>query len=423
VTAISRSQPLGRHPATDRLLHPGAWWLWAGGLAAAAMRTTNPFLLGLIIAVVAYVVAARRTAAPWSRSFASFARLAAFVVAFRLVIQILFGVRVPGTTLFTVPSVGLPSWMAGVTLGGPVTAEALVGAFNQGLRLATVLICFGAVNTLCSPYRLLRALPASLYEAGVAVTVALAFAPQAVIQAGRIREARRLRGRPVRGVAAIRGMALPVLEGALDRSVALAASMDTRGYGRRAPTSARVQRLTGLATGLGFLAVSVGVYGVLDAGAPSGLGLPVLGAGCVALAAGLFMGGTRAVRTRYRPDPWRGPEWLVSASGLAALAGTIVAARLVGGADALNPSLSPLGWPTLPWAAVAGVALALAPAVAAPVPPGLAAAPTNRAADRPGERLGEDLGEASGDDLDETGHPRTPASVDDDARVPGVGAA
>ena len=218
-----------------------------------------------------------------------------------------------------------------------------------------------------------------------AVTGALAFAPQAVIQAGRIREARRLRGRPVRGVAAIRGMALPVLEGALDRSVALAASMDTRGYGRRGPSSAPVQRLTNLATGLGFLAVAVGVYGVLDAGAPAGLGLPVLGAGCVALATGLFMGGTRAVRTRYRPDPWRGPEWIVSGSGLAALAGTIVAARLVGGGEALNPAFSPLAWPALPWAAVVGVALALAPAVAAPVPPGLTAtpagAPESRASD------------------------------------------
>ena len=362
-----------RHPATRRPLHPGAWWLWAGGLAAAAMRTTNPFLLALIIAVVAYVVAARRTAAPWARSFASFARLAVFVVVFRMVIQVLFGLRVPGTTLFTVPSADLPSWMAGVTLGGPVTAEALLSAFNQGLRLATVLICFGAVNSLCSPYRMLRALPASLYEAGVAVTVALSFAPQAVIEAGRIREARRLRGRPVRGVAAIRGMALPVLEGALDRSVALAASMDTRGYGRRAAVAPRVQRATSLATGFGFLAVAVGLYGVLDAGAPSGLGLPLLGAGCVALATGLFAGGARAVRTRYRPDPWRSPEWIVSASGLAALVGTIVAGRVVGGAAALDPPFSPLAWPTLPWLAVAGVAIALAPAVAAPLPPGLTA--------------------------------------------------
>ena len=43
-----------------RPLHPGAWWLWALGLATAASRTTNPLLLGLILAVVAYVVVCRR---------------------------------------------------------------------------------------------------------------------------------------------------------------------------------------------------------------------------------------------------------------------------------------------------------------------------------------------------------------------------
>ena len=32
-----------------RALHPGAWWLWALGMAAAASRTTNPILLLLIV--------------------------------------------------------------------------------------------------------------------------------------------------------------------------------------------------------------------------------------------------------------------------------------------------------------------------------------------------------------------------------------
>ena len=393
---------MARHLAKRRLLHPGAWWLWAGGLAAAAMRTTNPFLLAMIIVVVAYVVAARRTAAPWSRSFGSFVRLAIFVVGFRLFIQILFGTRLPGTELFTLPSVALPSWMAGVTLGGPVTLESLAFAFNQGLRLATVLICFGAVNSLCSPYRMLRCLPASLYEAGVAVTVALSFAPQAVIQIGRLREARRLRGRPVRGVAALRGMALPVLEGGLDRSVALAASMDTRGYGRRADVAIGVRRLTSLATGLGILAVAAGLYGVLDAGAPRALGLPLLGAGSVVLAVGLFASGRRAVRTRYRPDPWKVAEWIVGLSGLAALVGMVVAARLPGGEAALDSFTIPLVWPTLPLAAAVGILCGLLPSVAAPQPPaylGVAARPASSPDDKP---TGGSDGSGGSDDTDGT---------------------
>ncbi len=56
-----------------------------------------------------------------------------------------------------------------------------------GLRLAVVLICFGAANSLASPYRLLRCLPSVLYEAGVAVTVSLAFAPEVVRRSRRAR--------------------------------------------------------------------------------------------------------------------------------------------------------------------------------------------------------------------------------------------
>ncbi len=87
---------------------------------------------------------------------------------------------------------------------------------------------------------------------------------------------------------------------------------------------------------------------MLDGGAPQALGLPLLGVGSVALAASLFAGGRRAVRTRYRPDPWRLAESVVGLSGLAALAGMIVAARLPGGGLALDPPAYPLTWPTLP---------------------------------------------------------------------------
>ena len=151
-----------------RGLHPGAWWLWAACMAGAASRTTNPILLLLIAGVVVYVVAARRTTAPWSRSIVVFIRLGLLVIVLRVLLVIVFGIRLPGHVLFTLPHVPLPSWAAGVSIGGPVTAEAIIGAALQGLRLAVVLVCFGAANSLASPYRLLRCLPAVLYEAGVA---------------------------------------------------------------------------------------------------------------------------------------------------------------------------------------------------------------------------------------------------------------
>lgn len=357
----------GRHVRRRRLLHPGAWWLWAGGLAAAAMQTTNPLLLGAIVAVVAFVVAARRQPTPWSRSFGSFLKLALVLVAFRMVMQIVFGQRLGGTVLVTLPSVQLPDFMAGVVVGGPVTLELLVDAIYSSLRLATVLVCFGAVNALCSPYRLLRTMPAALYEAGVVVTVSLSFAPQLVIAVGRVRDARRLRGRPTTGLRGLRGLALPVLEDALERSVTLAASMDARGYGRRGDLSRRSAWIAGVATVVGLVALCVGVYALLDVAAPPVLRLPMLGLGSVCVAVAIVARGRHTRRTRYEPDPWAVPEWLVAGTGLAVVGAFVVTARIdpVG----LAPSVYPLVWPTLPLLAAAGVALTALPAWVSPVPP------------------------------------------------------
>lgn len=354
-----------------RLLHPGAWWLWAIGLSVCALRTTNPFLLCLIVAVAGWVVISRRSDAPWSRSFASCLRLGGIVIVVRVVFQILFGMRIPGTTLFTIPEVTLPSWAAGVSLGGPVTAESLVSALYQGLRLATVLACFGAATALCSPYRMLRALPSALYEAGVAMTVAFTFAPQAVVSARQVREARRLRGRSDRGLRAWTGAAMPVLEGALERSVALAASMDGRGYGRHGDSPRSARRWGAALTLGGLLFVAIGSYGLLDPGAPALFRLPSLLLAAIAFVGAIVLGGRANHRSRYRPDPWSTPEWFVSLGGLAAVVGSVVSAQL---GTTLEPSVYPLELPAVPIAAVIGVLIAALPAWVAPLPPTSASA-------------------------------------------------
>lgn len=351
---------------TPRLLHPIAWWIWAIGLACCALRTTNPFLLCLVIAVAGLVVASRRPEAPWSRSFASSLRLGLVVILVRLVFQMLFGLRLGDTTLFTLPEVTLPSWAAGVSLGGAVTAESMVSALYQGLRLAAVIACFGAATSLCSPYRTLRALPAILYEAGVAVTVAISFAPQAAVSARRVREARRLRGRSDHGPRAWAASAMPVLEGALDRSIALAASMDGRGYGRRGPQSIAVRRASVLLVVVGLASFAVGAYGFLDVGAPVFFRVPAVIVGAIALAVGAGLASRSRLRSRYRPDPWVGPEWVVAGSGVLALLSFVVVGR---GGDALDPSVFPLVVPSVPVLAVVGLLVAAIPAVAAPPPP------------------------------------------------------
>ncbi|MFE0777332.1 energy-coupling factor transporter transmembrane component T [Streptomyces sp. NPDC058861] len=347
-------------------LHAGAWWLWALGLAVAASRTTNPLLLGLIVGVAGYVVAARRTDAPWARSYGAFVKLGLFVVALRVLFSLLLGSPIPGThLLFTLPEVPLPDWAQGVRIGGRVTAEQLLFAVYDGAKLATLLICVGAANALANPARLLKSLPGALYEAGVAVVVAMTFAPNMVADVVRLRTARRLRGRTTGGVRAVLQIGLPVLEGALERSIAVAASMDARGYGRTARVPASVRRTTDVLTLGGLLGICAGSYGLLAAEG-AGYGLPLLGAGLLAAVAGLRLGGRRTVRTRYRPDRWGARSWLVAGSGVA-VAVLMIRANAYA-PEALHPGVVPLKAPELPLLPALSVLVGLVPAFVAPVP-------------------------------------------------------
>ena len=353
--------------AAPRLLHPAAWWLWALALAYSSMRTNDPLLLLTIAAVAAVVVGARRGRAPWARAYGLLLRLALLTVVVTVLLQVLLGARYPGHTLFTLPAVPLPSWLGGLSLGGPITGEAVLNAFVSGLRLAVLITCFGAANALAHPARLTRILPAALYEVGVAVVVAMTFVPQLAESLVRVRSAQRLRGRAITGLRGIRGIAVPVLEEALERAIALAASMDSRGYGRRANLPTATRRLSGAGVLIGLGAAVVGTYQVISAGGGHRVGLVLLCAGTgLAVVAG-FVAGRRVQRTRYRPDPWRGPEWLVVGCGAAVAVTYALTVH-----DALTLGV-PYAWPTLRLVPFLATLIGAVPAVATPDVP--AAAP------------------------------------------------
>ncbi len=346
-----------------RNLHPGAWWLWALGLAAAASRTQNPVPLLLILVVTGFVVAARRSNAPWAKSYGAFLKLALIVIAIRIVFQAVLSSGSQGpTVLFTLPEIPVPS-DTGIKLGGIISLEAVLRAFYEGLQLATILCCIGAANSLGSARRLLRYVPGALYEIGVACVIALTFAPQLVTDAGRVRAAHRLRGQTSRGLGSLKRLAMPVLEGALDRSIELAAAMDSRGYGRTTDAGRVSRRVTGLLVFGGLLGVCVGVYGLLAGTSAGWVGLPMLLTGCLLAAVGMFFGGRRTGRTKYRPDPWALPEWLVTGTGLIAAVTMFVAVERTP-ADLFLASVTQT--PPVPLLACAGILIAIAPAFLAP---------------------------------------------------------
>ena len=238
-----------------RDLHPVAWWLWAIGLAVAASFTTNPLVLLMLIGVAGWSWSLRRSDQPWGQSFRLYVWLGVVIVVVRVVV--LGPLR---RRLGRRPGAARPAGGPAARLGrraspcsGRCTREALLFALYDGLRLATIVICVGAANSLANPKRLLRSVPPALYEIGTALVVAVTVLPQFAESARRVRAAQSLRAGDTRRVGRLRRFLVPVLEDALERSLALAAGMDTRGYGRAGRPDPAQRRTTGalMLVGLG----------------------------------------------------------------------------------------------------------------------------------------------------------------------------
>ena len=212
-------------------LHPLTWWIWSFAVAICVARVNAPVFAIVSVGVVGVIVYFFRDDAPWGKSFVWTLKLAAWILLIRTFIAISIGVPIPGTTIFSLPQIPLPSWMPGVRIGGAVTIERISSAISEGLIICAIIVIFGAAASLTSPHRLLRVLPIYMYEFGVSVVIATTIVPQLVTSFSRIRTAQRLRGQSTKGFASYRRVAIPLLEETLARSLDLAAAMDSRGYG------------------------------------------------------------------------------------------------------------------------------------------------------------------------------------------------
>lgn len=379
---LPRVAPTGPAAAQDpvvrdlRSVHPWAWWGWALCASAAVSLTTNPLVIALIAAAVVTVVLRRRPDAPWARSLKIYLMLAAIIVAMRLFFQITIGGRRTGTVLFTLPSISLPDWAAGITLGGPVTLDGLAFALFDAIRLAVMLLCVGAANSLANPRTALKSVPAALRDISTAVVIALALVPQLIGSIHRVRRGQRLRGGRTRGLKAIPGTLLPVIEDAVEGSLQLATSMEARGYGRTRnadePRRGTWQLLTAL------LGVLLGSYVLLavPGTTPGPFGLSTaawLAVAILGVAVGLAVWGMRASATqlgvtRYRPAPWGAPEYLTLACGVVGLAVVLWLISPYGAPSEMNARQIPMQWPTLPPLAILAAAAFVVPGFATPDP-------------------------------------------------------
>ena len=260
--------------ATTPTFHPLVWWLWATFLATSALLARSSLVSLLLIAATLLIHALLSSTTTWSRTFHWALRLALFAFTIRMLVAILLGVPMPGRTLFTLPHIQLPEFFVGIRLGGPVTSQRLASAFDEGVLFVALILIFATANSLSNPHGLLRILPKRFYGLGVAGVIASSVAPQTARSIERVRSARRLRGHRTGALRSWRGIALPVLEESLERSINLAASLESRGYGYfPKPTRYRPEKWKLR----DYLAVSGPLYILFAIATTANVGLSLLG--------------------------------------------------------------------------------------------------------------------------------------------------
>ena len=239
--------------ASKESFHPLFWWLWALTLLVILLLSDSALTsIAISVGAVALVLM-KRSNTYWYQSFRWSLRLAALAFALRMAIGVIIGVPMPGQVLFTIPSIKLPDLFVGIRLGGDVTSQRLSTAFDEATLLVALILIFAAASALSNPHELLRVLPRKYYGIGLATVIASSVAPQSARSIERVRAARRLRGESSTGIDSLRKVGIPVLEESLERSIDLAASLESRGYGyfpnpsRYRPQSWRLRETVALA--------------------------------------------------------------------------------------------------------------------------------------------------------------------------------
>ena len=351
---------LKRYLLSRRLIHPMAWWVWALGIAGTISLSSNLYVLAMALVALCFVVAQRRGASPWARAFPIYFLICGWIVVYRLVMHVLVGAKIGEMELFHIPPLTLPEWVAGINVFGTVYAEGLLMSATQGLVLGTMIVAVGAANSLADPKKLIKALPGALGDLGTAIVIGISIAPQMAESAYRIHRARTLRGDDTRGVRGFARILMPVFQDTLDRSLALASSLDARGYGRRADTPLIEQRITSVFGALGIIGATIGIFVVLDGRAPMFIAVPVLLVGAGFLVISLVIASRRKTSTTYDQLPWAGAEWLTSLCGLVPLAMALLEYRL--NPASMVTTWMPLHLPTqVPLLVILGMVVAALP--------------------------------------------------------------
>jgi energy-coupling factor transport system permease protein len=223
------------------------------------------------------------------------------VIIARVLFRIVFNIQNPEDTT----ALELPGFTVNLGFGPPVELfgavglQALIGGATDGLRLAAIILSIGMASSLANPRTLLKSTPSALYEIASAISVAINLAPQMISSLQRVRKARSLRGRS-KGLGSMAGTVIPVLEDAIDSSLSLAASMDSRGFGRRGNLSKSLVLAARLSSLMAVVFLSVGSFALL-VGQTQTVGWLLIAVGIITSYATIRINSKSQIRTRFEP--------------------------------------------------------------------------------------------------------------------------
>ena len=195
----------------------GATLGFIGALVFVAFAYSNPLVLladGLAVVLAGLATGARR-------AIVGGLRLAAPLVLVMVAVNAIVYHR--GDTIL------LRGWEMPVLGDTSITLESLVAGASIGLKVAVAVLAFAVYSACVDPDRVLRALRPLAQRSVLTAALAVRMVPVALADAGRLREASELRG-PAAEPVGRPALARRLVEGSLDRTIDVAATLELRGH-------------------------------------------------------------------------------------------------------------------------------------------------------------------------------------------------
>lgn len=194
-------------------------------------------------------------------------------------------------------------------ISGPITLEALIYGFINGLALSAMLTAFTIINLVLPVASLLRLVPRTFYPLAIVVSIAVTFLPSTRRQIDQIIEAQKIRGHRLGGLRDWLPLMMPLLVGGLERSFQLAETMTARGFTSAAEELDQRPRLQVFS---GLLLVFAG-WIVMLSSAPELAGFILLAGGLLLIGAAFWRLGRQMPRASFRKEAWGWRDYLITA--------------------------------------------------------------------------------------------------------------